>query len=706
MPEKNPESFAGTMVWLTGKLAAKGETGRCCLVRAAAVADTVTKLGADQAIISAAALFPALTSGCLSHDQVEAQFGLSVARLTDQLVKLDRTRIPGDIPEHGGLGGDQAEALRKMLLTVVSDVRLVLVRLADQLYRMRSLKTSPVAEQRRAATETRIVFAPLANRLGIWQLKWELEDLAFRYLEPEHYRRIARDLSEKREDRETYIGRIQTSLHKELAKAGVNAEISGRPKHIYSIWRKMQRNNLAFEQVLDIRAIRIMVGSVADCYAALGVVHGTWPYIQGEFDDYIATPKENLYQSLHTAVIGPHGKALEIQIRTAEMHQHAELGVAAHWQYKERGKRDSAFAQKVVWLRRLLEPVENDVSDEDFLSRVQSEIFEDRIYAISPRGDVVDLPMGGTPLDFAYHIHTDIGHCCRGAKVNGRMVPLTYKLANGQQVEILTGKEPRPSRDWLIPQLGFLASSRARIKVRSWFRRQDQEQNQRQGRVMLERELSRLGYKKFEHEKLARLLHFGTPDEMYIALGNGEITVMAVASAIQRSEKPAQKFALQARKAQPGSRLGKGKVRVEGVGDLMTGFARCCQPVPPEQIRGYLTQGRGVTVHRDNCGNLLRLMARRPERVLDVSWASTQEDLYPASISVKAYDRSGLVKDVTTLLADEKIRIFRLDTSTDAIHNTAEIRLGIEVSGLDKLSRVLHRLTSLANVLSAKRDAP
>jgi len=705
MPEKHPENIAATMVWLTDKLAAKGEAGRFCLVRAAAVSETVAKLSADQAIISAAALFPAVSSDCLSRDQVAAQFGESVARLTDELVKLDRTRIPGNIPEHGGLGGDQAEALRKMLLTVVGDVRLVLVRLADQLCRMRFLKKSPVAEQRRAATETRIVFAPLANRLGIWQLKWELEDLAFRYLEPEHYRRIARDLRERRKDRETYIGRVQTLLHKELGKAGVSAEISGRPKHIYSIWRKMQRNNLAFEQVLDIRAIRIMVGSVADCYAALGVVHGTWPYIQGEFDDYIATPKENLYQSLHTAVIGPHGKALEIQIRTADMHQHAELGVAAHWQYKEGGKRDSAFEQKVVWLRRLLEPVENDASDEDFLSRVHREIFEDRIYAISPRGDVVDLPMGGTPLDFAYHIHTDIGHRCRGAKVNGRMVPLTYKLANGQQVEILTGKEPSPSRDWLIPQLGFLASSRARIKVRSWFRRQDQEQSRRQGRVMLERELSRLGYRKFEHEKLTRLLRFGTPDEMYIALGNGEITVIAVAGAIQRSEKPAQKFALKARKAQPRARLGKGKVSVQGVGGLMTGFARCCQPVPPEQIRGYLTQGRGVTVHRDNCGNLLRLLARRPERVLDVSWTGTREDLYPASISVQAYDRSGLVKDVTTLLADEKIRIFSLDTSTDALHNTAEIRLGIEISGLDKLSRVLHRLTSLANVLSAKRDS-
>ncbi|MFB3064026.1 MAG: bifunctional (p)ppGpp synthetase/guanosine-3',5'-bis(diphosphate) 3'-pyrophosphohydrolase [Gammaproteobacteria bacterium] len=705
MPEKHPENIAATMVWLTDKLTARGEAGRICLVRAAAVSETVAKLSADQAIISAAALFPAVSSDCLSRDQVEAQFGVSVARLTDELVKLDRTRIPGDIPEHGGLGGDQAEALRKMLLTVVGDVRLVLVRLADQLCRMRFLKKSPVAEQRRAATETRIIFAPLANRLGIWQLKWELEDLAFRYLEPEHYRRIARDLRERRKDRETYLGRVQTLLHKELEKAGVSAEISGRPKHIYSIWRKMQRNDLAFEQVLDIRAIRIMVGSVADCYAALGVVHGTWPYIQGEFDDYIATPKENLYQSLHTAVIGPHGKALEIQIRTADMHQHAELGVAAHWQYKEGGKRDSAFEQKVVWLRRLLEPVENDAGEEDFLSRVHSEIFEDRIYAVSPRGDVVDLPMGGTPLDFAYHIHTDIGHRCRGAKVDGRMVPLTYKLANGQQVEILTGKEPSPSRDWLIPQLGFLASSRARIKVRSWFRRQDQEQNHRQGRVMLERELSRLGYRKFEHKKLTRLLRFGTPDEMYIALGNGEITVLAVAGAIQRSEKPAQKFALKARKAQPGARLGKGKVSVQGVGDLMTGFARCCQPVPPEQIRGYLTQGRGVTVHRDNCGNLLRLLSRRPERILDVSWTGTREDLYPASISVQAYDRSGLVKDVTTLLADEKIRIFSLDTSTDALHNTAEIRLGIEISGLDKLSRVLHRLTSLANVLSAKRDS-
>jgi len=693
------------MAWLADILAAQGEAGRLCLERAVGVSDTVAKLSADPAIISAAALFPAISSACLTRDTVEAKFGGSIAKLTDQLVKLDRTRIPGDIPKHGGLGGDQAEALRKMLLTVVSDVRLVLVRVADQLYRMQSLKNSPAAEQRRAATETRIIFAPLANRLGIWQLKWELEDLAFRYLEPKSYRRIANDLRERREDRETYIGRVQGLLQKELEKAGIKAEVSGRPKHIYSIWRKMQRKGLAFEEVFDIRAIRILVGSVSDCYATLGIVHGIWPYVQGEFDDYIATPKENQYQSLHTAVIGPQAKPLEIQIRTEEMHEHAELGVAAHWQYKERGKHDSAFEQKVAWLRRLLEPVKDDASDEDFLSQVQSEIFEDRIYVISPRGDVVDLPANGTPLDFAYHVHTDVGHRCRGAKVNGRIVPLTYKLANGQQVEILTGKESSPSRDWLVPQLGFLASSRARIKVRSWFRRQDQKQNQRQGSVILEKELAKLGYKNFEHEQLARLLHFGTPDEMYLALGAGEITIMAVAGAIQRFEKPAEKFTPKARKPQPGTRTGKGKVSVQGVGDLLTGFAGCCQPVPPEPICGYLTQGRGVTIHRENCGNLLRLMVMRPERVLDVSWSGAQEELYPANISVQAYDRSGLVKDVTMLLADEKVHISSLDTLTDSTHNTAEIRLGIEVSGLDKLSRILHRLTSLPNVVSAKRDS-
>ncbi|MCZ6560317.1 MAG: bifunctional (p)ppGpp synthetase/guanosine-3',5'-bis(diphosphate) 3'-pyrophosphohydrolase [Gammaproteobacteria bacterium] len=704
MSGKITETNVDTMAWLADILAAQGEVGRLCLERAVAVSDTVAKLTADPAIISAAALFPAISSECLTRDTVEAKFGGSIARLADQLVKLDRTRIPGDIPRHGGLGGDQAEALRKMLLTVVSDVRLVLVRVADQLYRMQSLKNSPVAEQRRAATETRVIFAPLANRLGIWQLKWELEDLAFRYLEPESYRRIASDLRERREDRETYIGRVQDLLQKELGKAGIKAEISGRPKHIYSIWRKMQRKGLAFDEVFDIRAIRILVGNVSDCYAALGIVHGIWPYVQGEFDDYIATPKENQYQSLHTAVIGPQAKPLEIQIRTEEMHEHAELGVAAHWQYKERGKHDRAFEQKVAWLRRLLEPVKDDASDEDFLSQVQNEIFEDRIYVISPRGDVVDLPANGTPLDFAYHVHTDVGHRCKGAKVNGRIVPLTYKLANGQQVEILTGKESGPSRDWLVPQLGFLASSRARIKVRSWFRRQDQKQNQRQGSSILEKELAKLGYKNFEHEQLARLLHFGTPDEMYIALGAGEITIMAVAGAIQRFEKPAEKFTLKTRKPRPDSRTGKGKVSVQGVGDLLTGFAGCCQPVPPEPIRGYLTQGRGVTIHRENCGNLLRLMVKRPERVLDVSWSGPQEELYPANISVLAYDRSGLVKDVTMLLADEKVHISSLDTLTDSTHNTAEIRLGIEVSGLDKLSRILHRLTSLPNVVSAKRD--
>ena len=704
MSEKATKPPHDAARWLTDHLESDSESASRCLERSKQVARLVSKLTGDQSITNAAALFPAVAEGCLSAEQVEAVFGSNIAALVSQLALLDSIRVPGNIPEHGGLGGDQSEALRKMLLTAVTDVRLVLVRLADQLYRMRALKKSPRSEQIQAAMETKVIFAPLANRLGIWQLKWELEDLVFRYLEPDQYQRIASNLRERREDRESYIQRVQVLLKSELEKANVKAEISGRPKHIYSIWRKMERKQLAFAQVFDITAIRILVESVRDCYASLGIVHGIWSYIPGEFDDYVATPKENLYQSLHTAVIGPEGKSLEIQIRTREMHEHAELGIAAHWQYKEGSRKQGAFEQKVAWLRRLLEPVDHDESGEDFLSRVQSEIFEDRIYVISPRGDVVDLPQNGTPLDFAYHVHTDIGHRCRGAKVNGRMVALTYKLVNGDQVEILTSKEARPSRDWLIPQLGFLASTRARSKVRSWFRRQDQRQNLRQGRALLDRELNRLGYRAFDHAQLARLLRFGTPEEMCTALGSGDITVMAVAGAIQRHERPAEKIPAKPEKPGSGIRTGKGRVSIQGVGDLLTGFARCCHPVPPEPICGYLTQGRGVTIHRENCGNLTRLRLQRPDRVLDVDWSGSPQELYPANISVQAYDRPGLVKDVTTVLADEKVRIAHLDTRTDSVHNTAEIRFGIEVTGLHKLSKVLHRLSSLPNVVSAKRE--
>ncbi|MGB5131530.1 MAG: HD domain-containing protein, partial [Steroidobacteraceae bacterium] len=457
------------------------------------VAEIVAALDAEREIIAGALLQPMLGQGQIEEAAASATFGESIARFATQLNRLGEFQAGAQWTPDRALSAAQADALRRMLLAVVTDPRLVLVRLAEQLRRMRGARGLDEPERLRHAWETREIYAPLANRLGIWQLKWELEDLAFRYLEPADYRRIAGELNESRADRERFIESVRGDIVAELTRIGVKAEVAGRPKHIYSIWRKMRRKGLAFGQVLDIRAVRVIVGTIADCYAALGAVHGRWHYIPGEFDDYIATPKDNLYRSLHTAVIGPGAVPLEIQIRTREMHEHAELGVAAHWRYKEGGTPDAAYDRKIEWLRELLAPAADAESDSDFLSRVRADLFEDRVYALTPKGEIIDLPAGATPLDFAYHVHTDLGHRCRGARVNGRIVPLDHRLANGEVVEIIRGKDAQPSRDWLVEQEGFLASPRSRAKVRAWFKKRDVGRNREEGREMFERELLRLG---------------------------------------------------------------------------------------------------------------------------------------------------------------------------------------------------------------------
>ncbi|HKU13236.1 MAG TPA: HD domain-containing protein, partial [Steroidobacteraceae bacterium] len=462
------------------------------LAGAHAIVEIVAELTDDDDILTGAMVFALLEANALPPERMEELAGPAAARMGTELLRLGSLNIAAPVSGAVSLSGNQSEGLRKMLLAIVTDPRLVLIKLAAQLHKLRESKDAPDAERQRLAYETRQVYAPLANRLGVWQLKWQLEDWSFRYLEPDNYKRVASWLASKRVDRERYIDEVIALLRGELAKAHIDADIAGRPKHIYSIWRKSQRKGLSFDQLFDVRAVRVLVASVADCYAALGVVHGLWHYIPGEFDDYIATPKDNAYRSLHTAVIGPGKLPLEIQIRTREMHEHAELGVAAHWRYKEGGRANPAYEQKIVWLRQLLEPGERQESDGDFLERVRSEVFEDRVYALSPRGEVIELQRGSTPLDFAYHVHTDLGHRCRGAKVNGRMVALNTVLSNGDQVEIVTGKQLNPSRDWLVPSLGYLASPRNRNKVRAWFRKLDEEQNRQQGKQILERELQRL----------------------------------------------------------------------------------------------------------------------------------------------------------------------------------------------------------------------
>jgi GTP pyrophosphokinase len=626
------------------------------IARGSAIAAIVESLGTDEDIVLGALALPALDARLVDSEQLVNALGAAAVRLASELNKVGRFAAPGRWDPSAGLSASQAEALRKMLLAIVHDPRLVVVRLAEQLHIMRAAKNAPDEDRRRLALETRELYAPLANRLGVWQLKWELEDLAFRYLEPDAYRQIAAALGARRLDRERYLEEVRTQLLAELARAGVVAEVAGRPKHMYSIWRKMQRKQLPFEQVFDVRALRVLVATVADCYAALGVVHGLWPYIAGEFDDYIATPKENGYRSIHTAVTGPGDQPLEVQIRTHEMHAQAELGVGSHWRYKDVGPRNTAYEQKIDRLRTLLEPSASASADSDLIDRVRAGIFEDRVYVLSPKGEVIELPRGATPLDFAYHVHTDLGHRCRGARVDGRMVQLDYRLKNGEVVEIVASKVSQPSRDWLIERLGFLASTRSRAKVRTWFRKQDEETNAATVPVPAEREPAPL--------------RRGVPRPM-------------------------------APTGSPAS--GSKGLTIQGVDDLMCNFSRCCRPVPPERIAGYITLGRGISIHRNDCRNLARLAERQPERLIEVGWGEGQDRLFSVDVAIHAWDRQGLVRDVSAVFADEKINIERMTTVTDPRERTAKIDLKIAVHSLDELNRILGRIAALPNVLGARR---
>ena len=672
--------------------------------RAQAIAGIVAALTEDEDIRRGAALFPLMEAGCIDQEQAAARVGAVPARIAAELMRFGSIGALGARANGAQLSANQAEALRKMLLAIVTDPRLVLIKLAQQLHLLRETKDAPQAERERIARETREIYAPLANRLGVWQLKWELEDLSFRYLDPENYKRVAGWLASKRLDRERYIVDVIDVITRELAKAGITAEVAGRPKHIFSIWRKMQRKGLSFEQLYDIRAVRIIVGSIADCYAALGIVHSMWPYIPGEFDDYIATPKDNLYRSLHTAVIGPGKQPLEMQIRTREMHEHAELGVAAHWRYKEGGKANPAYEQKIVWLRQILEPSDRDdrETEDDFLERVRSEIFEDRVYALTPRGEVIELPRGATPLDFAYHVHTDLGHRCRGAKVNGRMVPLNQPLANGDQVEIITSKQLNPSRDWLVPSLGYLVSQRNRSKVRSWFRKQDEEQNRLQGKQIIERELQRLAIHSVTLDELVQEFKLGSAEELYLAIGEGEITGAQITGAIQRRARPQELPSPVPRKPAIATKDTAG-ITIEGVGDLLSHFARCCGPVPPEPICGYITLGRGVSIHRQDCANFKRLQDTAPERVIAVEWGTSEDQSFQVEVNVRAFDRRGLVRDISAVLADSKINILAMNTITHEQDDIADMNLTIIVRDLAELSRVLARIQGLPNIVSARR---
>jgi GTP pyrophosphokinase len=597
-----------------------------------------------------------------------------------------------------------SEGLRRLLLAIIRDLRVVYLLLARQLAKLRAAAALPEAERRELAQLTRDIHAPLANRLGIGQWKWELEDLAFRYLQPETYRRIARLLDERRADREAWIERCAGTLREALRAQGIEADVDGRAKHIYSIWRKMQRKRVGFGELYDIRALRVLTHSVADCYAVLGVVHALWPIIPQEFDDYIARPKGNNYRSLHTAVVGPEGKTLEVQIRTGEMHRVAELGVAAHWHYKEGGGSNAAYQARVAWMRKLLETRGEGEDDAALAAELRTELAEDRVYLLTPRGEVIDLPTGATVLDFAYHVHTMVGHRCRGAKVNGRIVPLTYQPASGDRVEILTAREPAPSRDWLSPQLGYLVTASARSKLRAWFRREDAAANVAAGKLLLEREMRRVGVTDDALEGLPARLGRKHREDLLIALALGEVGVAQLTRALLEAQPAPQPATVPPRHAVRGEDK-PGAMTVEGVGNLLTTLARCCRPLPGDDVAGYVTRGRGVTVHRADCTALARLRARDPERVIEVRWHSAPDRAYEVVIAVVGYDRRDLQRDVTNVIANSGARIVASESRSDGALGEITMHFTLRVRDYGELSSLLVRLAAVPNVTDARRLA-
>jgi len=672
-----------------------------------AVADILANVKMDHETVSAAVLHDVVEDSDVTLDDIRSQFGDAIAGLVDGVTKMaviQSYKHLDDVSHKEKKEKAQAESLRKMLLAMVEDVRVVLIKLADRTHNMRTLSSLPEHKQQRIAKETLDIYAPLANRLGMWQIKWELEDLSFRYLHPDVYKQLAKMLDERRVDRERYINDFIQSLKEELAKVDVTGDITGRPKHLYSIYRKMQRKNIDYHQVYDTRGVRILVDSIPECYTALGVVHSNWSHIPGEFDDYIATPKQNNYQSIHTAVFGPEGKVVEVQIRTHQMHHDNELGVAAHWRYKEGSEHDADFERKIAWLRQLLEWKEDVTDAGEFVNQFKSDTFEDRIYIFTPKGNVIDLPKGATPLDFAYHVHTEVGHRCRGAKVNNHMVPLTYQLKTGEQVDILTVKRGEPSRDWLNADLGYLRTTRARNKVLHWFRQQHFDSNVGAGRSMLEKELHRLGLLEVNFEKLAKQLNYPKVEDFFAAFGRNDIRTSQVVRVTQKLEE-AKNSEPVIHTRPPKSSPDGGGIRIRGVGNLLTQIANCCKPVPGDQIRGYITRGRGVTIHRQDCSNILRYINHSPERLIEVSWGEeiNSEQLYSVDVQVIAFDRQGLLRDVAAILSNDKVNIIGMNTVSNKKQHQANMTITLEISDLDELSKLLHKINALPNVLEVRR---
>ncbi|MCL6430441.1 MAG: bifunctional (p)ppGpp synthetase/guanosine-3',5'-bis(diphosphate) 3'-pyrophosphohydrolase [Anaerolineae bacterium] len=670
------------------------DSGEPYITHPVAVAAILTDLRLDAAAIQAALLHDVPEDTSVALADIRDQFGDEVARLVDGVTKLRKIKRKSRLDTATTFEREQAENLRKIFLATVDDIRVILIKLADRLHNMQTLGPLSRERQVRTARETLEIFAPLANRLGIWQLKWQLEDLSLRYLDPEAYYQIASYLSERREERDAYIQRVATMLKARLEAEGIPAQVTGRPKHLYSIYQKMYEKARTFDQIYDVRGVRVIVSTERDCYAALGLVHSMWRPIPGEFDDYIAMPKDNMYQSLHTAVVGPEGKPLEVQIRTTAMHQVAEYGIAAHWRYKEHARRNASLEAKIAWLRQVSE-WRGDVKDpEEFVDSLKTDVFPERVYVFTPKGDIVDLPAGATPVDLAYYIHSEIGDHCRGAKVDGRLVSLDYRLRTGEQVEILTSKKGGPSRDWLNPSLGYITTARARQKVRQWFRRQQREQNIALGREILEREMKRLGLEQQSFEEIARLFKYSRVEDFLAAIGYGDISPIQIANKIDdaAARKPDLKISP--------LRESRADFRVTGVGDLLTRLAKCCNPVPGDRIVGFITRGKGITIHRADCSTLKHI--EETERLISVSWGPTRE-VYPVVIHIEALDRQGLLRDIAAVVSDAGISMSAANVTTHD-DQTATIVATLGISSIGQLSEIMSKIESIRDVVEVHRQ--
>lgn len=700
----------------------KRVSGERYINHCAAVASILADLRLPPEVVAAGLLHDTVEDTNTTLEEIQKGFGDEIANLVDGVTKL--THLPrvsrsdqhleNNLTEKAETIEEIAsrtrsrradlvtETLRKTFLAMGEDIRVVLIKLADRLHNMRTLGHMPEDKRQRIARQTLDIFAPLASRLGIWQMKWELEDLGFRYTSPDTYKEIAHNLAERRSEREDQVKSIENRLSTLLTQNGIKAEITGRPKHIFSIYKKMQRKGVSFDMIRDVRAVRIIVEDIPDCYSVLGLIH-KWRPLPGEFDDYIAAPKDNFYQSLHTSVIYDDGKTLEVQIRTREMHESAEYGIAAHWRYKEGAPRDEAYERRVIWLRQLMEWMQDVEDAGEFVDSMKTDVFSDRVYAFTPKGDIIDLPAGSTPIDFAYHVHTEVGHRCRGAKVNGKLVSLEYTLATGDQVEILTAKRGGPSRDWLNPNLGLLNTNRARSKVRQWFRRQAHEDNVTLGKAQLDRDLRRLSISNFDAERVAQSLNYTSVDDLYMGIGVGDIGSGRVINQITLTEKEEDqdelsKFNLEGEEE---ITFGDDSVTLLGLKGILTTMAKCCKPAPGDDIIAYITRGRGATIHRVDCPNVLRISDR--ERLAKVSWGE-RKTTYPVAVRVRAYDRDGLMKDISIVISEENINIRHV--SVDVNNNFAEFDLILEVSDIEELSRILTRLENLPNVMEARRVNP